>query len=411
MDDASEVVLATDVAALSEIRLLPECKNMSRRRNISAEIGSFMGLTRRLATSARPIASSDQLRVYEAAFEFVECKEGRVWNSLEMTAEAPVFFTNEYRGLAKGLRYEHWREEICRGLCNIDIDPSRDDVIDMQCRIANLDPVAIASAVGTSATIGRSPATTGDGGDDFTFVFDPGTRMPFRHRDEIFAIAPSEMMLGDLRQPSAATLSDCHSFSALVVNREALIKLCPHADSALYSPFRVAPELNALISNYTRLASEAAPNVDAYGRFLMGQHLIDLVALALGTQPDVTELTRQRGYAQARLALIKSHVQANLHKPQFSVERVAQRYGLGERQIQRLFEHEGMTFTEFLLEQRLIAMRRLLADTKNAGRRIAELAHTVGFTDLSHFNRAFRRRFGETPSDMRARATEGDGRA
>lgn len=32
-----------DVAALSEIRPLPECKNMSHRRNISAEIGSFYG--------------------------------------------------------------------------------------------------------------------------------------------------------------------------------------------------------------------------------------------------------------------------------------------------------------------------------------------------------------------------------
>jgi AraC-like DNA-binding protein len=30
------------------------------------------------------------------------------------------------------------------------------------------------------------------------------------------------------------------------------------------------------------------------------------------------------------------------------------------------------------------------------------------FTDLSHFNRTFRRRFGSTPSDVRARAQRTD---
>jgi AraC-like DNA-binding protein len=37
-------------------------------------------------------------------------------------------------------------------------------------------------------------------------------------------------------------------------------------------------------------------------------------------------------------------------------------------------------------------------------RTISAIAYEAGFADLSHFNRAFRRRYGETPSDVRARA-------
>jgi AraC-like DNA-binding protein len=37
-------------------------------------------------------------------------------------------------------------------------------------------------------------------------------------------------------------------------------------------------------------------------------------------------------------------------------------------------------------------------------RKIADIAAEAGFTDLSYFNRAFRRRYGETPSDLRETA-------
>jgi AraC-like DNA-binding protein len=37
-----------------------------------------------------------------------------------------------------------------------------------------------------------------------------------------------------------------------------------------------------------------------------------------------------------------------------------------------------------------------------AERSITAIAYESGFGDLSHFNRAFRRRYGETPSEVRA---------
>jgi AraC-like DNA-binding protein len=68
-----------------------------------------------------------------------------------------------------------------------------------------------------------------------------------------------------------------------------------------------------------------------------------------------------------------------------------------------LFEEEGTTFTEFVLEERLGYARRLLASPRSAGRKIIDIAFTCGFGDVSYFNRAFRARFGTTPSDVRAR--------
>jgi AraC-like DNA-binding protein len=44
----------------------------------------------------------------------------------------------------------------------------------------------------------------------------------------------------------------------------------------------------------------------------------------------------------------------------------------------------------------------MLTDPHHLHLAIIDIAFAVGFGDVSHFNRTFRRRFGETPSGVRA---------
>jgi AraC-like DNA-binding protein len=54
-----------------------------------------------------------------------------------------------------------------------------------------------------------------------------------------------------------------------------------------------------------------------------------------------------------------------------------------------------------VLEQRLLRAHRILCDLRFADFAIGAVAIEVGFNDVSYFNRTFRRRFGQTPSDVR----------
>jgi AraC-like DNA-binding protein len=45
----------------------------------------------------------------------------------------------------------------------------------------------------------------------------------------------------------------------------------------------------------------------------------------------------------------------------------------------------------------------LLHEPKSRARKISDIAATAGFSDISYFNRAFRVRFGATPTDIRGR--------
>ena len=83
---------------------------------------------------------------------------------------------------------------------------------------------------------------------------------------------------------------------------------------------------------------------------------------------------------------------------------VARQRSVTPRYVQMLFESEGTTFSEYVLEQRLTRAHRMLTDLGLRNWTISAIAFEVGFGNLSYFNRVFRRRFGATPSDVRTNA-------
>lgn len=137
-------------------------------------------------------------------------------------------------------------------------------------------------------------------------------------------------------------------------------------------------------------------------------HIHDLMALAIGATRDAAEVAKARGGRAARLRAIKQDVASWLDQPGLSVAVIAERHRIKPRWVQRLFEGEGTTFTDYVLAQRLARAHRLLTDPRHAGQKISAIAFNVGFADLSYFNRAFRRRYGVAPTELRAAASSGD---
>jgi AraC-like DNA-binding protein len=158
-----------------------------------------------------------------------------------------------------------------------------------------------------------------------------------------------------------------------------------------------------MIERYFVLCNDLARDLDAVGQQTAAQHLIDLVGLLLANNAGQGELV-ERGYAGARIELLKSATLKNLCRSNLTIGLVARATGLGARQAQRLFAQSGTTFTEFVIEQRLALAHKLLVDPLHRHRKVSDVAYAVGFGDLSYFNRAFRRRFGIAPSDVRADA-------
>jgi AraC-like DNA-binding protein len=137
-------------------------------------------------------------------------------------------------------------------------------------------------------------------------------------------------------------------------------------------------------------------------------HIHDLIALAIGAIRGAAEIAKNRGGRAARLRLIKEDIANGLDQPDLSAATIAARHRIKPRWVQRLFESEATTFTAYVLAQRLARAHRLLTDPRHASQKISAIALDAGFGDLSYFNRAFRRRYGLAPSELRAAAMPRD---
>jgi AraC-like DNA-binding protein len=133
--------------------------------------------------------------------------------------------------------------------------------------------------------------------------------------------------------------------------------------------------------------------------------LIDLIALTLGAQRDVAEIARLRGLRAVRLQAILRAIKVGYADPAFSVRSVAQKLGLSPRYVNDLLQESGLSLSERVMELRLQQARAMLADARHDRLKIVEIAYACGFSEVSYFNRSFRRRFGDSPT--RYRGTDG----
>jgi AraC-like DNA-binding protein len=143
----------------------------------------------------------------------------------------------------------------------------------------------------------------------------------------------------------------------------------------------------------------AAPEYKLLGT-TFANHVYDLLGLML--RPNRENLDNAKGGPRAaRLHAIKTSIVARFTRSDLSVSTVAASEGVSPRHVQRLFEEEGTSFSAFVPNERLARVHNLLSDPYFARGTIAAIVFEAGFSDLSNFNRFFRRRYGVTPSDVR----------
>lgn len=152
-----------------------------------------------------------------------------------------------------------------------------------------------------------------------------------------------------------------------------------------------------------RVYVDAAWSLGAAGTLpaLADRHLTELASLVLLEAAGRDGAAHPRGLAvqAARLAAMREQIARRYADPALTMSRVAAAIGLSERSGYLVCEAAGIGFTEMLLDVRLAHAREALA-SGFAGR-LVDLAFAVGFSDLSHFNRRFRGRFGVAPGDFR----------
>jgi AraC-like DNA-binding protein/ligand-binding sensor protein len=117
------------------------------------------------------------------------------------------------------------------------------------------------------------------------------------------------------------------------------------------------------------------------------------------------QLITEKSNAEPPLVL-KAREYINKHKnEELSLADVAKAAGASVFHFCKVFHKAtGLKFTDYVARMRLEDARNRLL---NPNLRVSEIAYDVGFQSLTQFNRTFKRVFGQSPTEFRARVSSG----
>jgi AraC-like DNA-binding protein len=252
----------------------------------------------------------------------------------------------------------------------------------------------------------RTPAHVARGALDHYQVLCIDGEMHFRSGRRDVTMRPGDLCLIDMAQPNHTVLRGGGGrthLMALVLRREMLAPRLAHPDSATATLLPADhPHSRLIAGHFADLAVSAKPGNAVADATV--QAIADLIAAAAGGTADLLAGV-ERAERHLYLALIKRHIAAHLETEPLSAGDLCRQFEISRATLYRLFEADG-GLAHYVREQRLnLAFQRMILPP-GQDKGLMDLAVSLRFSSDSTFIRAFRRKFGLTPGDLRELAAD-----
>lgn len=292
--------------------------------------------------------------------------------------------------------FAYWREAVCQTVLNVSME-QRPERFEAHIQGRQFGNLRFASFAATSHDVVRRRADIVRNADDHYLVsLQRRGQSRITQDDDAFALDPGEIAIVDGSRPFRTAFPKPVSRILAVIPRRTLDPRAPWLRKNPACRIGVAsPFLDLARRHLVELAENDALSDSAAN--LLTDNLCNLLALATAPGP------RERALAgSVPLEMLIAYCRQNLTDPNLSPATVAAAFGISVRTLHLRFRGTGRSFGEWVLEGRLELCGEALADPRQAGHTISEIAFACGFQDLSHFNRSFRARFGVTPGAWRS---------
>ncbi|MEF0943538.1 helix-turn-helix domain-containing protein [Rhizobium sp. BR 362] len=189
--------------------------------------------------------------------------------------------------------------------------------------------------------------------------------------------------------------------------RQLLLQLPRHAlptaaVERLAQPFLAKAEQDGMCRILLSLMDSTMHEIDHLDearRASVGQTMIELVRTMIGAErPQAKSVASP---LDVLLQRIKEFIVLHLERPDLSVTMIARRMGCSVRYVYRAFEIERLSPSDYIWDLRLQKAAAQLRDAGGYAGEISEIAFALGFSSSAHFSRAFRHRYGASPSQWR----------
>jgi AraC family transcriptional regulator, positive regulator of tynA and feaB len=291
-------------------------------------------------------------------------------------------------------RIAFWREAVCATVLNVMPERAQDG---FHAAIAgrSFGPLRFACFRSAGHDIVREARHVAHGEDQYLISLQKSGRCSMAQDDCEFWLDPGEIAIIDGGRPFRVRFPKPVSRFLAVVPRSTLDMRAPWIRRNGICKIPASSPFSDLARRHIQqLVGEQALEVPQAQT--LTENLCNLLALAT-TAATIAETVDAGTHIQA----IQAYCRGRLCDPNLSLSRVAAHFRISVRTLHLRFEAADQTFGKWLLNCRLDQCRHALLDPGQDDRSISDVAFRFGFSDLSHFSKSFKSRFGHTPRDIR----------
>lgn len=304
--------------------------------------------------------------------------------------------------------FERWHQVTCREFSLTECRRFADDEFRASISIRNFGTLMVNDI--WSSTRAQDPIRVTrslsdirqDSRDYFMLWFVIGGETVFAQNEREAHLRRGDLVLHDQARPFSLEFSKRSRSIMISIPRPLLTARLPDAPQLTARRIPRQSKLAALASSVmrqlTRLDDQTAE--DTVRR--VGASALDIFAAAIEA-----ELTGESGpkHGRERIVQVKKYILANLQDPELDLDTIAAAHNMAPRTLNRLFAQESTTPIRWLWQQRLAASYKALAEGHT--HQVTEAALSFGFSDLSHFSRAFKSAFGQSPHSLSKHRRQG----
>ncbi|MGS0893604.1 helix-turn-helix domain-containing protein [Burkholderia stagnalis] len=271
----------------------------------------------------------------------------------------------------------------------------------MSVRVASAGGIRVAEVDTTAIRVDRDRALAARAESDcYKLLFQVAGQSRITQRGQTSTTHPGEWIVYDATQPY---IIECTNSSRFVA------ALTPPRSSTMWRWFvdRGGAQVRKTVGN-AQLALQSI-------QYLMDGQIPDDPESLFGFEQSTLmlldsvvrrEASQSVAGADARSASIRMNAETfiahNYSDPELTPDKLASALNISRRTLYSALAATNRTPQSLIQEYRLQASRRALEDPSDINRNLLELAVACGFSDITHFGRAFKARFNCSPGAYRA---------
>jgi AraC family transcriptional activator of tynA and feaB len=298
-------------------------------------------------------------------------------------------------------RFYYWHEVACRTIVDHDSRPQRRRGFDARIEAGTLDDIGLVRFNNSAMTIAHTAhhvarAQT----DEFFLCRQMAGTLELEQDGREVALKVGDMTLLDPMLPYSGRFSSGSNLFVLKLSRRALEarvgkirRMVAVGMKALDADTRLTSSFLATLLTHSGKISKSAERS-------LRDPVLDLVALSLAT--TMRGCLPRVSSARALVSVtVRAAIESSLSNPALDPNTVAAAAHVSVRYANAVLAQEGTSIARLILKRRLARCERALKDPQQARRSVSEIAYDWGFSDMTHFGRAFRNAYGMLPSAYR----------